>query len=79
MSSNLSSATGSLYYLESLKKLSRDFLGVQWLRIYLSRQGMWVCSLPVQETKITHAWGQISPRATAREAHVPRLEKALPL
>ena len=43
-------------------------LGVQWLRILLPLQGTWVRSL-VQEDP--NASGQLSPRATTIEAHVP--------
>ena len=44
----------------------RDFLGVQWLRIHLPRQGMQV-SIPGQETKTLPAVGQLSPHLSTRE------------
>ena len=77
MSSNLSSAMSSLYYVKSLKKLSRDFLGGPAIENPPSKAGD-LGSLPVRGTKITHAVGPLSPRAMAREGHVLWLEKALP-
>ena len=52
---------------------------VQWLRIHLPVQGMWVWSLPGWGTKIPHAVGQLSPHTTTTElacsrAGAPQLE-----
>ena len=77
MSSNPSSATSSLYYLESLKKFSRDFLGGPVVENPPFKAGG-MGSLPVWGTEIAHAVGQRSPRATARQAYKLRLESPCP-
>ena len=62
----------------------RDFLVAQWLRIHLSRQGMWVQSQ--SEIKIPHALGQLSwwvtttePRSrNERDARTPQRKTTWP-
>ena len=49
-------------------------LVVQWLRIHLAMQGDDAGSIPGQGTKISHAAGQLSLRATAREPTCRKLQ-----
>ena len=60
MSSNLSSAMSSLYYVKSLKKLSRDFLGGPAVENPPSKAGD-VGALPVRGTRIHACCGATKP------------------
>ena len=53
----------------TFKKEGETSLVVQWIRIRLPMQGMWVQSL-IQEDPTCH--GATKPRATTTEAHAPR-------
>ena len=55
------------YLVKSAMEKSRDFLVVQWLRIHLAMQRTYMGSIPGQGTKIPHAAGHLSPRATTTE------------
>ena len=57
------------------QKEYRDSLVVQWLWIHLPMQGD-TDSILGQACKILHAKGQLSPRATTREARALHLEKS---
>ena len=55
------------YLVKSAMEKIRDFLVVQRLKIHLAMQRTYVGSTPGQGTKIPHAAGHLSPRATATE------------
>ena len=53
------------------------FLVVQWLRVRLPVQGMWVM-ISGRGIKIAHAMKQLSPWATTREAQEPQEGSHIP-